>query len=114
MATNESTPGPWVIRHSYGRGDEALDIGIVADVLMAGEDVPRPAVIAEAFGRVGQNTYMNAEANAHLIAAAPELYAALRMLHDDVADYQRINQLGGFDNHAMKAARAAIAKAEGR
>jgi len=51
-------------------------------------------------------------ANARLLAAAPDLLAALRMLHDDVAEYARLNNLGGFDNHAMAAARAALAKAE--
>jgi len=33
---------------------------------------------------------------------------ALRGLHDDVADYQRINNLGGYDNHWMRIARAAL------
>lgn len=40
-----------------------------------------------------------------------DLLAALKALHDDIADYARINNLGGFDNHCMKQARAAIAKA---
>lgn len=52
-------------------------------------------------------------ANARLIAAAPDLLLALRLLHDDIAEYARINNLGGFDNHCMKHARAAIAKATG-
>lgn len=33
---------------------------------------------------------------------------ALKGLHDDVAEYARINHLGGFDNHWMKAAREAL------
>lgn len=53
-----------------------------------------------------------AEANARLIASAPELLAALEALHDEVAEYQKINHTGGYDNHAMKLARAAIAKAK--
>jgi hypothetical protein len=40
------------------------------------------------------------------------LVEALQMLHDDIADYARINNLGGFQNHAMKLARAALAKAK--
>lgn len=56
-------------------------------------------------------------ANAEFIVRAcnshDELLAALKGLHDDIAEYARINNLGGFDNHWMKAARAAIAKAEG-
>lgn len=46
------------------------------------------------------------KANALLIAAAPELYAALKTLHDHTAEYAR-------DNHAMKLDRVALAKADG-
>ena len=44
-----------------------------------------------------------------LQAQVAGLREALQGLHDDVADYARINNLGGFDNHWMKAARAALA-----
>ena len=43
-----------------------------------------------------------------LQAQVAGLTEALQGLHDDVADYARINNLGGFDNHWMKAARAAL------
>lgn len=49
--------------------------------------------------------------NARLIAAAPELLEALQGLHDDIAEYQRINHIGGYENHSMRIARAAIEKA---
>jgi len=42
-------------------------------------------------------------------AERDRLREALQGLHDDCADYQRINNLGGYDNHWMKAARAALA-----
>jgi hypothetical protein len=45
---------------------------------------------------------------AELEAEREALRAALRMLHDDVAEYQRINHLGGYDNHVMRVARAAL------
>ena len=49
-----------------------------------------------------------AEANMNLIAAAPDLLAALKeLLHED-------NQGGGVDLDALDRARAAIAKAEGK
>ena len=38
-----------------------------------------------------------------------ELREVLQALHDYIAEYQRINHLGGYDNHCMKRARAAIA-----
>ncbi len=52
--------------------------------------------------------------NARLIASAPELLEALKGLYADQVDYLTINHLGGMDNHWMKAARAAISKAEGK
>ena len=44
--------------------------------------------------------------------AAPELIAlvkAARMLYDDTMDYIRINNLGGENNHSLKAVRDALA-----
>lgn len=53
-------------------------------------------------------------ANARLIAAAPELLDALRILYEETADYIRINNLGDVHhNRSMQFARDAIAKAEG-
>jgi hypothetical protein len=57
--------------------------------------------------------YLQAVANARLIAAAPDLLAAIEGLLADIQDYQRINKLGGQDNHWQVIARAAIAKAKG-
>jgi len=39
-----------------------------------------------------------------------ELIEAAKALHDDNADYLRINNLGGYDNHNMKRIRSALAK----
>ena len=52
-------------------------------------------------------------ANGRLIAAAPDLLLALQMLHDETADYIRLNNLVGMDTQSMKMARAAIARATG-
>jgi hypothetical protein len=40
------------------------------------------------------------------------LEEALRGLYEDQVDYLTLNNLGGMDNHWMKAARAALAKGE--
>ena len=53
------------------------------------------------------------DVQAQLAAAQAEnerLRFALQGLHDDNADYLRINNLGGYDNHWMVIARAALAK----
>ncbi len=48
------------------------------------------------------------------IAEVERLRSALRGLHDDIVEYQRINHLGGYDNHWMLAARAALAATESK
>ena len=70
----------------------------------------------EAYCADGNTTTEEARANAHLIAAAPELYEALmeakeiiRIMHGDLA-------WGIYDQHSpeMKRINNALAKAEGR
>ena len=48
------------------------------------------------------------------IAEVERLRSALRGLHDDIVEYQRINHLGGYDNHWMLAAREALAATEAK
>jgi hypothetical protein len=50
--------------------------------------------------------------NARLARVNAALVDALQMLHDNTAEYQRINNLRGYDNHDMRVARAAIASAK--
>ncbi|NEM60369.1 hypothetical protein G3V91_22520 [Escherichia coli] len=57
------------------------------------------------------DTWPIMEANARLIAAAPDLLEALQGLLADIQDYQRVNNLGGENNHWQVISRAAIAKA---
>lgn len=94
----EHTPGPWkyahVTDHAY-----AVDIPDY-------EDEPG----------TGQTIYLNDAANARLIAAAPDLLAALEALtgvHDD--DHRRGVSLPiAFDAPIVEAARDAIARATGQ
>lgn len=51
-------------------------------------------------------------AETSLLLAARDMYEALKGLLADIEEYQRINHLGGQENHWQIAARAAIAKAE--
>ena len=87
------TPGPWATYGHRQRFVQTEDAIIEIAEINRNED--------------------NAEANARLVAAAPCLLEALRMLYDETADYIHLNKLGGMDNQCMKLARAAIAKAVG-
>jgi hypothetical protein len=87
------TPGPWKARYN----GSCWQIDAEYDAVATTQFCHAPA----------------GEANALLIAAAPELYDALQLLHDNIAEYAKINNLGGFNNHDMKFARAALAKARG-
>lgn len=51
-------------------------------------------------------------AHARLIAAAPDLYAALKLLHDNCVEYSRINNLNAGNNQDLRIARAALAKVQ--
>ena len=106
MSEAMHTPGPWSWDCDPVKGDPF--------------DRVRYQVVAK--GKTITKTYYssyeggptNAEADTRLIAAAPDLLEALQMLLDDIQDYQRINNLGGEQNHSQVKARAAIARATGK
>jgi hypothetical protein len=103
MSETKWTPGPWEIRRSKLATDGAFDYAVSAG------DVP---VIAEAFGRDAHGGWPPAEANAHLIAAAPDLYAALVAALEYVALYESEH----MSNKALavhQKGRAALARARG-
>ena len=91
---SKHTPGPWKAGSRSVTAPETED-RLALDVRLYG-------------GNSGDH-----RANARLIAAAPDLLLALRMLHAETADYIRLNNLGGMDNQCMQLARAALAKAVG-
>lgn len=95
MTTPQHTPGPWFYDGQNSCGAHVIHVA-------QGE-------IAEAFGDSWSDEGQQAEANAHLIAAAPEMLAALeeayRILLEDEG-YQPYNP-------KVKQIAAAIAKANG-
>jgi hypothetical protein len=106
------TPGPWVVRYIEGGGYDTLSS---AYRILHGPDEDNDRVcevdtrdyddrIEDEDTHYGVETSARAEANAHLIAAAPEMYAALK----DAID-------GGFacPEPMLDRMRAAIAKANG-
>lgn len=125
------TPGPWRWQGEDYRGDWGWQmlVGPEGEGLIVGEgpdSTPSPLLRAftpldPALCKTGfvapegsaRPVHVYSQANARLIAAAPRLLAALQMLHDNIAEYARINNLGGFDNQDMRDARAAIFEATG-
>jgi hypothetical protein len=117
MAT---TPGPWftsrVMEDDYG-----FSYCTVGPFNTA--DQPDGDHVEEAIAEV-RGINHDAEANARLIAAAPDLYAALQMCHQVIeqsaADgFQAMRdltdaELGRLWISAYQAARTALAKADGR
>lgn len=100
MSGGKHTLGPWKVYRSPD-GSTIIGIGVNRP-----DDPDHGAGITDPrFGLWGSGT--EREANARLIAAAPDLLAALKTL---CAAYEACN---GEDHPAYKQARAAIAKAEG-
>ena len=90
---SKHTPGPWQVGH--------FDSNMICDSDGANRGC---APIARVEGTAAER-----RANARLIAAAPELLEALRGLLDPAT-----NEDGEWYRQAREAARAAIAKAEGK
>ena len=84
------TPGPWHVPKARGYAHGPVDKNDVPVVTWTGMARPRQE---------------NGMANAHLVAAAPDLYEALEAMLDECVDDE-------FAPHVMDA-RAALAKARG-
>ena len=104
------TPGPWkaIERHP--------------DIAVWGRDEDGDPVGEHVASIYGDGTVENAEANARLIAAAPDVYEALKAMYAAMPNCDGdhiMDDKGNFIARAVgigaaaKAARAAIAKAEG-
>ena len=118
----EHTPGPWCV--------EAIDSEHLHDICLA-YTVPNagnPVLVATVFGDDDDDPVNNrqAEANARLIAAAPDLLAALLPMLRGVEQWERGSRLSVYvapghlrcslelELGELRAAAAAIAKATGR
>ena len=99
------TPGPWFAKRAGDGGYFEWYVGRDGENCSIAEDITDPV------------TRDPSEANAHLIAAAPDLLEALKaIISDDMEDQKTAQEFGGFvlPDELRTAARAAIAKAEGR
>lgn len=114
MSEAKHTPGPWsVFIDDSGDQWTGWPLSIYAEneedktVVRTGGQWPYEWDAA--------TSQVEAVANAHLIAAAPELLEALKEMLAEKDDYMRRNKLGDpLRETVSKMARAAIAKAEGR
>ena len=88
------TPGPWFAKRAGGVGYFEWYVGRDGENCSIAEDITDPV------------TRDPSEANAQLIAAAPELLGALKMMLE--------GGLEGPTSQAIETALATIAKAEGR
>lgn len=98
----EWTPGPWRYEPSDIRRN---DDGSPCEFVITGSN-EHGASVLPVLGRT-HNWPANFEANARLIASAPELFEALELLLKDVADYPAWQR----PCHAVDVATAALAKA---
>ena len=96
--------------------DEIISIAVKASLLnYIDNETPRRFFIsghAELedvvnFGRVIAATAFEKGSNV-MRAEVERLRAALRELHDEMDEYQRINNLSAYNNHVMRQARAAL------
>lgn len=100
------TPGPW----RYTKAAPSGDRGIYAD---------GTGIFAEAFAdirRAGENNATEAEANAHLIAAAPDMAEALKAVADHFGPFAGITINGKHDPEDVRVidmVQAALGKARG-
>lgn len=109
------TPGPWTVGEYRRRRSDGVHRGIqINGAPMSDGFVPR-AAMAAAHPRVSRQ---QSEANARLIAAAPEMFGDGAFLLDRLDDFEReidrddmSRQWAGHVSPAIERFRAAIAKA---
>lgn len=104
------TPGPWYV------GSQNDMLYVINKPPRPSNDHPNHEADVTTIAQVSINRSLHAyDANASLIAAAPELYEALAALlkpYDGV--FGKTGHLSGCDAEAISKAFAALAKAEGR
>lgn len=101
MTKAQHTPGPWEL-------DQNGNIRMVGEV----NGIERSYVFVKAYHAHGAFNSATQEANARLVASAPELLAALKLLSAHTAIWN--NPCTGRDAEVHQIVSAAIAKATGQ
>lgn len=101
---SKHTPGPWFL------GEKVQGKHTVTDLrrIRSEREGMEHGAVCEVYGIADGS---EAAANARLIASAPELLASLQLMVDRFLDAE--GSYGAWENDALEAARAAIAKATG-
>ena len=103
MSKPKHTPGPWKAERDTARNAYAWKVTGAKGVV---EDIARLALV---------DSVSQIEANAHLIAAAPTMYEALKAMLSQVKHIDQSATHEGLTNCDIIAkARVALAQAEGR
>jgi hypothetical protein len=108
---SEHTPGPW---RAYVSDDRTLWAISAGDdfVIYPGNEIVDAQTWDEAFGACGSTTEGRSEANAHLVAAAPEMLEALRRADELLGKMTTDDVLVSLDiQNARVVVGAAITKA---
>lgn len=115
VMARQHTPGPWAPYESSERCP--LPAGVIVEVGTAADKGAKRGTICEmvAQGRNGKYSHEETDANAQLIAAAPDLLAALEGLLDDHKEIRELAPNAPPSAFAAKltAALTAIANARG-
>lgn len=112
-AAPKFTPGPWTISRSRS--------GYPYQICALKQDDSAPGRVGTRitrWGAISLPSSAEGEANASLIAAAPELYEALRAVIAEADEGRIVSASGDYiesrgPHHVMQDARAALAKATG-
>lgn len=99
MSDFKGTPGPWRVRENPGHAPDKCDLSICGDIF----------VLADVNGP----NYAHCEANARLIAAAPEMLAALQTFIDQWNACGPNSDFGRYFKSVRDAAVAVTQKATG-
>jgi hypothetical protein len=99
---SKHTPGPWFLAEKVAGKHTTTNMRRIRSEREGMEH----GAVCEVYGIADGS---EAHANASLIAAAPELFAALQLMVDRFRDTE--GSYGAWENEALEAANAAIAKA---
>lgn len=112
---SKHTPGPWTVKKAPKSSNFAGYGFHITALRKDYEGREYLATVAKTGGLPNdRDSEIETQANAALIAAAPDMYEALKALRDEINEMKYGKPFAGRPHAKMDAADAALAKAEGR